>query len=168
MEGFGEVAGWTALGGFLTVAVTNLLRVWRMKSGVQRVDRKDAIDEWRELLAQREEHAERLESVIRQDQEAIKALQADNADCREESAELRSSQHFLYDLVKRCFSSLKAAGHDPGELPDLPAMRPHRSRESDFLVRQAAASAQLSREAGDSLSQPSQPPPPTPPTPRQA
>ena len=152
MEG-GDGAGHVLLGIALTTGVAAVVKLWGAWRQGRRESRADAIGEWRELLKQREEHAERLEAVIRQDQQAIEALQRENADCREEAAEMRSSQYFLYELLKRHHALLVSLGHDLGDLPALPSLRP-RGHEADFLARQAAASAQLSQEAGQKLSPP--------------
>lgn len=141
----GTAAG--VIGGFL-------LKLFQEQRVAKKQDRIDALEEWRDLVAKLEQQVERSEAVVRQQQQAIEAIHTAHVECREESAELRSTVHFLYDMLSRHNDLLKQLGHDPGPMPQLPP--PRLKTDPDFLVRQATQSASLVQAAGQVVK-----PPPT-------
>jgi hypothetical protein len=139
-----------------------VLDVSRQRGEARRVARKDAVDEVWKYVAELKAQNERQQAVIEQHGRAVEAFSRENAEYREEAAELRQCVHFLYDHIKRAFATLKHdCGQDPGELPELPAARPRPAPGGvEFLGKQAAQSAQLLREAATSIQPPGGGPPP--------
>lgn len=112
---------------------------------------KDARDAWKEHLASKDEYIRMQAGVISEMERAGEAAQHALAECREDAAEQGVVNRLLYDLLRRAYAALKALGQDPGPMPDLPQPRQRRAAsEAEFLARQAAQSAAVVRELGDS------------------
>lgn len=134
-----------------------VLELYRARAEVRAKVRKDAIDEWRELLADRDAQLERHEGAQRESQEAIRHLQADREECRDEVSELRTFGALLLEWGRRSRSALAELGKDPGPLPDAPPGRRASRPDPDFLARQAQQSAALVHEADQAARPPGGP-----------
>jgi uncharacterized coiled-coil protein SlyX len=151
----GDVGGWlavgTVVGALLTAAAGAAVKLLSERRRIAKDARLDAIAEWRELAARLEAQHERCEAVISQQQQALDALRAIYTGCREDCVETRSNLRHLYECVRRMHARLKAAGQDPGELPEMPPERERSSAEAEFLARQAAQSAGLLKAADKAI-----------------
>lgn len=137
-----------------------LLDLLKQRDEGRRAQRKDAMEEVWKYAGEMKAHNERLMTVVDQHQTALEAQAAENADCRAETAELRETNRFLYDHLKRAFGAIHKLGEDPGALPELPPPRQRDNRGAEFLARQAAHAATLVKQASGVIQPPAGAAPP--------
>lgn len=149
-----DTAFWMGMGSLMTAASGAIGVGLKTVYDKLRERRKDAVEEVWRYAAELKSQNERQQAVIEQHGRAVEALAREGADCRESEAELRQALHFVYDYLKRAFRALKEFGHDQGELPELPPMRPRSAGGGDFLARQAQQSAEATKEAASTIHRP--------------
>lgn len=157
----GSPVGEGVFGGLTVIAsvVAYLFGKW---SEQKRADRKDTLDEVWKYVAELKGAVERRDAVLEQHGRAVELFSRQNADCREEAAELRQAVHFLHGSLERAYAQLRKLGHDPGDLPELPPPRQRQpGPDPEFVARQAQHSAGLLKQASGAFAAP--PPPGTPP-----
>jgi chromosome segregation ATPase len=113
--------------------------------------RKDAIAEWRQIVAEQRGQVERLQQTIREQGVAIDALKEDASDCMVENAEIRQALRYLNSWAKSARSRLVEMKQDPGEVPEIPEPKPRRHADTEFLTRQAEQTDRLTDRADEVL-----------------
>lgn len=127
------------------------------KRTAMRARRADALKEWQGLVVAQ---GERNAATISELQTAVNSLRAENINCREESAELRTALYYFHNLLERNCRLLRDRGYDPGEVPPMPPDHGRAARHDDaeVLARQATQTAildaHLTQEASKVIAQP--------------
>lgn len=165
MDATGAIALGTLIGGLMTGAATALIIFFRGRSEIRINERRaevieyqSTIKEWKEIANQLREQNERRDLVIKQLQGAVAVLQAENSNCREDYAEVKTVAKFLYDHMSRLHAIVVGqGGSDPGPLPEMPKLHDRQERtaaNTEFMVRQAEQSANLVKEADGAIHKP--------------
>lgn len=160
-----EVTGWAqalgAIGTFVTVLSGAILLLLKFRADSNRQDnkeakdgerqnRKDALDEWKEIVARLEKHLELAFTAIKQDHAVMQALYDDSVHCQKDYAELKQGFLTLYGAHQTMHRrAVESKAFDPGPMPALPEFREREpSQDIGFLMKQAAQSAELLRASG--------------------
>ncbi|MGH8357453.1 MAG: hypothetical protein ACRESF_08155, partial [Pseudomonas sp.] len=136
----------------------SVIRIAEEKAAAQEDSAKHrtTIGEYQALLEKQREQNERQDVAIRQLQAAVDALRSENADCREDYAEVRTSYQFLYELTRHLHLIVAKTGlPGAGPLPPMPELKDRPRRAGmEFIIHQAQQTASLVQEADKTIKLP--------------
>src|SRR4051794_6843066 len=146
-----ETVSGGVIGGIITAVCFGIVLLINAVSKNRREDRQAQSTSDQVVITRQEKQIARLERVLDEHQVTLNRIVERHADCREETAQLRT----WADMVSERFRECNETCEKGRKLPAIPPLPPPRRRapgaETSYLARTAAQDRELARGVGERL-----------------
>jgi uncharacterized coiled-coil protein SlyX len=141
----------TAVAGAAVLLINALAKSRREDRQSDRADRESRATAEQIVIARQEKQIARLERVLDEHQTVLNRIVERHADCREETAQLRTWAEGVIERFRECSENCEKGR----KLPTVPPLPPPRRRapgeETGYLARTAAQDVELARGVGERM-----------------